>query len=323
MSLFRSIYKVGIYSGRVERFIKRTKDQKKLARLALESPSSLAREEAMRKITDPDTCRAVIDGFTAHPREVSLVESSCLAGLVEKVNDQSWLKQLYLNKESKASIRSAALRQIEDQDFLLKVAEEYEDGFNMDTVVKKIDFRNVPESQVLAWVLRPYKDTKLSFTEREWRREIVNRYPFSQEALEKIRDACTDEDMMYDIKLKLLEKDKPQEYWRMLAEPGSTLSSYGGQSFEKSRASYRDNIARRKDAIEHLLPIEENQEFLEGLADRHVLEAPEILPLVIARLTHKEFVLKKTTINIAYSNPDAVAAIENMFKRRLKELESK
>ncbi len=117
MGLFRSIYKVGIYSGRVERFIKRTKDQKKLARLALESPSSLAREEAMRRITDPDTCMALIDGFTAHPREVSLVESSCLAGLVEKVNDQSWLKQLYLNKESKASIRSAALRQIEDQDF--------------------------------------------------------------------------------------------------------------------------------------------------------------------------------------------------------------
>ena len=314
MSLFRSIYKDDKYFGRVERFIKRTKDQKKLARLALESPISLTREKALERITDPDICKAVIEDFTAHPRKVYLVESSKLIDLVGKVTDQDWLKQLFLNKEAGRNFRDAALRQIEDQELLVKVAEEYEDCFFMDTVVNKIDFRIVPEYQALAWVLRPG---------RRWRRELVKRYPFSQEALEKIRDACTDEIMMYDIKLKMLEKDKPQEYWRMLAAPGPTMPMGNGQGFEKSRASYRGNIAQRKGAVEHLLPIEENQEFLEKLATNHVLEAPEILPLVIARLTHKEFVQGKTALRIAYSNPDVVAAIENMYKRRLNELKSK
>ena len=205
---------------------------------------------------------------------------------------------------------------------MLKVAEEYEDSTYMETAILHMDLGNVPEQQALSWVLRPGRDAEASFFDRRWRCELVKRYPFSPKALEKIRDACTDELMLRDIKLKLLEIDKPQEYWRMLAEPGGTQPSYSGQSFEKSRAAYRGSILGRKDAIEHLLPIEENQAFLEKLADNRVLEAPEILPLVIARLTHKEFVRGKTTLNVAYSNPDVIIAVENMFKRRLEELES-
>ena len=323
MSLFRSIYKDDKYFGRVERFIKRTKDQKKLARLAREAPLILTREKALEKISDPDICKALVDDFVAHPRRVEIVEHSNLIDLVGKVTDQEWLKQLFLNKKAESIFRNAALRQIDDKELLLQVAEEYEDNYFMNTVINKIDLQRVPESQALAWVLRPDKDPKPYYLDRQWRHEIVKQYPFSQEALEKIRDTCTDEIMMYDIKLKLLEKDKPQEYWRMLAAPGPTMPIGNGQGFEKSRASYRGNIAQRKDAVEHLLPIEENQEFLEKLATNHVLEAPEILPLVIARLTHKEFVQGKTALRIAYSNPDVVAAIENMFKRRLNELKSK
>ncbi|MCR4621187.1 MAG: hypothetical protein K5663_03825 [Clostridiales bacterium] len=323
MSLFRSIYKDDKYFGRVERFIKRTKNQKKLARLAREAPLILTREKALERISDPDICKALVDDFVAHPRRVEIVEHSNLIDLVGKVTDQEWLKQLFLNKKAESIFRNAALRQIEDNELLLQVAEEYEDNYFMNTVINKIDLQRVPESQALAWVLRPDKDPKPYYLDRQWRHEIVKQYPFSQEALEKIRDACTDDIMMYSIKLKLLEKDKPQEYWRMLAKPGGTLPSYNGQNFEKSKAMYRGNIPRRKDAVEHLLPIEENQEFLEKLATNHILEAPEILPLVIARLTHKEFVRGKTTLRIAYSNPYAVATVENMFKRRLEELEGK
>ena len=327
MGLLKSIYKEPYYNDRVSRFIKKTNNQKKLFRLICESSSDLTRTKAAQKINDPEIAMALVDKINQeyNSKDIDFTVTGMFHDLIKSITDENWLKKTYHDKSNYHIVRLEALKQIKDSSFLINVIEEYEDDSSVETALNRIDLSTIPENQALKWIVMPFKCTieKRRFWHYEWRIKLIKEYPFTKESLDKIMTVFDDEKILQCTKIKILEKDKSQEYWRILANHGPHQPVITAKDLEYSRASYRGDIQQRKEAVKNLLPIPENQPLLEELASNYLNEASDILPLVIERLTRKEFVKKYTTLNTAYTNQNWVSSVEKMFRDRLKALENK
>ncbi len=202
MKLFGSIYRADFTTGRVERFIRKCNDPRKLARLIRETKSEVIRNKAIAKLEDQATIKELAEEFGQGTRSWS--DHSISSRLIEKVTDESWLKSAYRDTKLATESRLAALRQIKDQSFLLDVVERYDGDNDVFFAVENLNLEPFSEERVLGWMLRPPANPRFSTSNHCWQYHIFDHYPFSLEALDQLYASTSNEVLHSMIKKKRL-----------------------------------------------------------------------------------------------------------------------
>ncbi len=286
MKLFGSVYKADFCSNRVERFIQRCNNSKKLARLIRESSSEMARKKAIAKLEDQAIIKELAEELGENTR--SLSDHSLSGRLIEKVSDENWLKSVYRNAKLDMGTRLSALRQIKDQSFLLDVVERYDGDNDVSAAVENLKFDSFSEERVLGWMLRPPVDPDLSVIRGKWQYHIFANYSFSLEALNRL-DASTSNEVLHTMIRKkrlgiLLSEEKgSHEMYEAIREAyerheikddvynNAMRQLYDSKDIEHALIEYKNPIG--SDGIENVFRVVDTWawEKLSGINDREIL----------------------------------------------------